>query len=93
LFAARVGARFGALWIVAAAVICGLAMIGLGQVRVGGLIVAGAMFVGATFRLVLPAARAGGLVVRSRSFDVLFLLGMAISLFGIVIALDLRPRV
>jgi Protein of unknown function (DUF3017) len=87
-----ISARFGALWLVAAALISGLAVIGLGHVRSGGFIVAGAMFVAALIRLVLPAARAGGLVVRSRFVDVLFLLGMAVALFVIVIALDLRPR-
>jgi hypothetical protein len=89
----RIRARFGALWLVAAALVCGLVVIWLGQVRAGGLIVAGAMLAGALFRLVLPPARAGGLVVRSRTVDVLFLLGMAVVLFGIVIALDLGPRV
>ena len=85
-------ARFGALWLVAAALIAGLAVIGLGHVRWGGFIFAGAMFAAALIRLVLPAARAGGLVVRSRFVDVLFLLGMAVALFVIVIALDLQPR-
>jgi hypothetical protein len=86
------GARFGALWLVAAALICALAVISFGSVRWGGLIVAGAMFAGALIRLVLPAGRAGGLVVRSRAADVLFLLGMGVALFVIVIALDLKPR-
>jgi hypothetical protein len=86
------GARFGALWLVAAALICALAVISFGSVRWGGLIVAGAMFAGALIRLVLPGVRAGGLVVRSRAADVLFLLGMGVALFVIVIALDLRPR-
>jgi hypothetical protein len=85
-------ARFGALWLVAAALISGLAVIGLGQVRWGGFIIAGTMFGAALIRLALPSSRAGGLVVRSRLTDVLFLLGMAAGLFVIVIALDLRPR-
>jgi hypothetical protein len=86
-------ARIGALWLIAAVLISGLAVIGFGQVRWGGLVVAGAMFAAALLRLMLPPARAGGLVVRSRLADVMFLLGMAIALFVIVIALDLRPRV
>jgi hypothetical protein len=85
-------ARFGALWLVAAGLISGLAVIGLGQVRWGGFILAGAVFAAALFRLALPSARAGGLVVRSRLADVFFLLSMAVALFVIVIALDLRPR-
>ncbi len=85
-------ARFGALWLVAAALIVGLAVIGFGQVRWGGFILAGTVFGAALIRLALPSSRAGGLVVRSRLADVLFLLGMAAALFVIVIALDLRPR-
>ncbi len=85
-------ARFGALWLVAAALIVGLAVIGFGQVRWGGFILAGTVFGAALIRLALPSSRAGGLVVRSRLADVLFLLGMAVALFVIVIALDLRPR-
>jgi len=88
----RFGAHFGALWLVVVALISGLAVIGLGHVRLGGLIIAGAMFAAALIRLALPSSRAGGLVVRSRSVDVLFLLGMAVALFVIVIALDLAPR-
>jgi hypothetical protein len=84
--------RFGALWLVFAALISGLVVIALGEVRGGGLIIAGAMLAGALFRLVLPPARAGALVVRSRLADVVFLLGMAVALFVIVIALDLQPR-
>ena len=85
-------ARFGALWLVVVALIAGLAVIGLGQVRWGGFLLAGAMFSAALIRLALPSSRAGGLVVRSRLADVLFLLGTSIALFVIVIALDLRPR-
>lgn len=85
-------ARFGALWLVAAGLISGLAVIGFGHVRWGGFILAGAVFGAALFRLALPSARAGGLVVRSRLADVFFLLSMAAALFVIVIALDLRPR-
>jgi len=85
-------ARFGALWLVAVALALGLVVIGIGDVRWGGLIIAVATFAAAGFRLVLPPGRAGGLVVRSRLADVLFLLGMAIALFVIVVALDLQPR-
>ena len=85
-------ARFGALWLVAAALILGLAVIGFGSVRWGGFILAGTMFGAGLIRLGLPSSRAAGLVVRSRLADVVFLLGMATILFVIVIALDLSPR-
>jgi hypothetical protein len=87
-----ISARFGALWLVAAALVTGLLVIGFGSVRWGGFVVCGALFGGALIRLVLPKGRAGALVVRSRLADVLFLLGMAIALFVIVITLDLQPR-
>lgn len=87
-----ISARFGALWLVAAGLICGMAVIGFGAVRWGGLVVAGTMLVAALLRLVLPPARAGGLVVRSRPTDVVFMLGAAVALFVIVFALDLRAR-
>jgi hypothetical protein len=85
-------APFGALWLVAAALISGMALIGLGYVRPGGFVVAGTLVAAALLRLMLPRARAGGLVVRSRLSDVLFLLGMGLALLVIVFALDLRPR-
>jgi hypothetical protein len=85
-------ARFGALWLVAVALISGVATIGFGHVRWGGFVIVGAVSAAAMFRLVLPPARAGGLVVRSRSADVMFLLGMAVALFVIVFTLDLQPR-
>ena len=67
-------ARFGALWLVAAGLISGVAVIGFGNVRWGGLLVAGSLVGAALLRLMLPRARAGGLVVRSRTADVAFLL-------------------
>jgi len=85
-------ARFGALWLVALGLISGLVVIGLGSVRWGGFVISGALFAGALLRLVLPAGRAGGLVVRSRPTDVIILLGMAVALFVIVVAVDLQPR-
>jgi Protein of unknown function (DUF3017) len=85
-------ANFGALWLVAAGLIAGVAVIGLGHVRLGGLVLAGTLVAGALLRLMLPRAPAGGLVVRSRTVDVAFLLAMGLALFVIVAALDLRPR-
>ena len=85
-------ARFGALWLVAAALISGLAVIGFVNVRWGGFMVAGALVAAALLRLMLPRARAGGLVVRSRTADVAFLLVLGLALFVIVITVDLQPR-
>ena len=85
-------ARFGALWLVAAALIAGVAVIGLGHVRLGGLVLAMTLVVAALLRLMLPRAPAGGLVVRSRSADVAFLLVMGLALLVIVVTLDLQPR-
>ena len=85
-------ARFGALWLVAAALVTGLVVIGFGDVRLGGLILAGTLVIAALLRLALPRRLAGGLVVRSRAADVVFLLSIGFGLLSIVIALDLRPR-
>jgi Protein of unknown function (DUF3017) len=85
-------ARFGPLWLVAGILLAGVSVIGVGQVRLGGFVIIGALLVAALLRLMLPPSRAGGLVVRSRLADVIFLLGMGVALFVIVIALDLQPR-
>ena len=85
--------RFGALWLVAAALLTGVAVIGFGHVRWGGLVIAGTLVAAGLLRLMLPQPRAGGLVVRSRLADVVFLLAMGLALFVIVFALDLRPRI
>lgn len=87
-----ISARFDPLWLVAAALISGLALIGFGHVRQGGFVVAGTLVAAALLRLTLPGSLARGLVVRSRPADVVFLLGMGLGLFVIVIALDLTPR-
>ena len=86
------GGSFGALWLVAAALVSGMTLIALSHVRPGGFVIAGALVGAGLVRLMLPRARAGGLVVRSRVTDVLFLVGMGLTLFVIVTALDLRPR-
>jgi hypothetical protein len=85
-------ARFGALWLVAAGLIAGVAVMGFGHVRWGGFVVAGTLVAAALLRLMLPRAQAGGLVVRSRPADVAFLLVAGLALFVIVATLDLRPR-
>ena len=85
-------ARLGALWLVAVALIAGLTVMGFGYVRPGGFVVAGTLVAAALLRLTMPRGPAGGLVVRSRLADVVFLLGLGLGLFVIVSALDLRPR-
>jgi len=85
-------ARFGALWLVAGALISGLAVISFVNVRLGGFVVAGTLVGAALLRLMLPRERAGGLVVRSRTADVAFLLLMGLALLVIVITVDLSPR-
>ena len=84
--------RFGALWLVTAGLVTGLAVIGFGYVRPGGLVVAGTLVAAAMLRLTLPRGPAGALVVRSRPADVVFLLGLGLGLFVIVLSLDLGPR-
>ena len=62
----------------------GVLLMAFGDVRWGGRVMAGGLFFGAVVRLVArPARKAGGLNARSRTVDVLLLLGLAI---GILVA-------
>ena len=65
---------------VLAVVATGLVLGALLQWRIGALVIAAGLLLGAALRLVLPARRAGLLVVRSRRLDVatLLLLGAAL---------------
>ena len=69
----------GVWWPVALLTAAGVVTTGLGQIRLGGQIMCGALVVAAVVRLLAqPARRAGGLVVRSRTLDVIVLLALAI---------------
>jgi hypothetical protein len=69
----------------------GLALFAVERVLLGGLVLAAGMGLAALLRLVLPASASGGLVVRSRTVDVLTMAALSGALFVITAVLDLRP--
>jgi hypothetical protein len=75
----------GAWWLVVAAGCVGLALLALDQLRWSMTALAVSLWVGAVLRALTSRERAGGLVVRSRAFDVaaLVLLGGAVLLVGL----------
>lgn len=87
-------AVLGAWWPVGVLTAVGVLAIGVGQIRLGGQIISGALVVGAVVRLLAqPARRAGGLVVRSRSLDVVVLLALAIGVLIASATVNLDPSV
>ncbi|MDR2620069.1 MAG: DUF3017 domain-containing protein [Propionibacteriaceae bacterium] len=76
------------LLVVWLAVIAGLVLIYLQYWRRGSVVVGGAVGLAAVFRLLLPPERAGLLVVRSRTFDVIVtgLAGAAIMGLAMIVA-------
>ncbi|HEX8971066.1 DUF3017 domain-containing protein [Oryzihumus sp.] len=84
--------RLGVWWVVAVGLVGGVVVMFFGSVRAGGFVFAGSLLLAGMLRLVLPAARAGGLVVRSRLVDAGTLLGLGVFVAAIVATLDLTPR-
>ena len=76
-----------AWWIVAAVGSIGLVLLALGHLRWSVVALAISLWIGAATRAVVPDQRAGGLVVRSRAFDViaLVLLGAAVLTVGLTL--------
>ena len=75
----------GAWWMVIAAGAAGLVLLALDELRWAVVALATTLWLGAALRALVPTERAGGLVVRSRAFDVVVLvvLGAAILLVGL----------
>ncbi len=84
--------RLAAWWGVAAVFASAFVLVAGGHLLRGGVVLAGACFVGAVLRLVLPEARAGGLVVRSRPVDVVTLLVLGTLVLVSALVLDLGAR-
>lgn len=82
------------LLVVVIGMIAGMAVVAWGHWRLGCLIAGTFVGIGGLERLVLPKERAGLLQARSRFFDVIALLGMAIAiiLLAIVVPSSTRPR-
>lgn len=80
-------------WIPLAVLIAGLLIVVIGdRALVGGMIMGAAFLLGALLRAVLPEDRAGGLAVRSRTWDILALLGLAIAVMAAFTLVDWAPR-
>ena len=84
--------RLGWWWVATPVLLAGLGLFALDQVRLAGFVLAAGLGLAAVLRLVLPASRSGGLVVRSRAADVLTMAGLGLALAVITAVLDLRPR-
>jgi len=84
--------RLGPWWILSGGLLVGLVIVLSGHVRLGGIALAASLVGAGVLRLVLPQARLGGLAVRSRSADVVALVGIGLALAAVVFSLDLRPR-
>ncbi|WP_165700032.1 DUF3017 domain-containing protein [Ornithinimicrobium ciconiae] len=69
----------GLWWVLPAGLSVALWVLLVGSVRTAGYTVAVTLAVAALLRLVLPRAAVGGLLVRSRVWDVLVLLVMAVA--------------
>ena len=79
--------RLSAWWLVVAVGAVALVVLALGQLRWAVILVASGLWLGAGIRAVVPETVAGGLVVRSRGFDVLVLvaLGAAVLVVGLAL--------
>lgn len=69
----------GLWWVLPIGLTAAVIVLFAGGLRVSGYVIAGTLAVTALLRLVLPRGVVGGLLVRSRAWDVLTLLAMAVS--------------
>lgn len=69
----------GLWWVLPVGLTVAIAVLFQGGVRPAGYTMAGTLVVAAALRLALPRASVGGLLVRSRSWDVLTLLALAVA--------------
>ncbi|GAB76813.1 Protein of unknown function [Austwickia chelonae] len=93
IFPRRGRPGLGAWWVLSLGLLIGgVTVLFVGRALVGGVIMGLAFVAAAVLRLLLPDERAGGLAVRSRTWDVLMLLTFAVVVFGAFLAVDLRPR-
>jgi Protein of unknown function (DUF3017) len=87
----RIIPTLGLWWAIAAGLAVGLLLAYLDHLRRAGIVLAGVLVVGAVARAILPEERIGGLVVRSRLFDVVTLLVLAAALTVVTLSLKLSP--
>lgn len=86
-----VNTALGLWWLVALGMVSGVVVVVAGHVLRGGAIMVLTLAGAGVLRLLLPARRVGSLAVRSRTYDVVVLFGLAVAMAVILAALDLRP--
>ncbi len=74
----RTTQRLGLWWILPLGFVVGLVVLVQGNIRQGGYVIAATLGLAAVLRLLLSRDAVGGLMVRSRAWDVLILLGLAV---------------
>lgn len=84
--------RLGWWWAATPVLIGGIVLFATDHVRAAGYVMAAGLLLGAVLRLVLPAARSGGLAVRSRMVDVVSMTALGVALAVVTALLDLTPR-
>ena len=84
--------HLGWWWAATPVLLGGVVLFATDHVRLAGYAMAAALLFGALLRLVLPAARSGGLAVRSRMVDVATMVALGAALAVITALLDLTPR-
>lgn len=86
----RVMQPLGAWWILPAGLVVSAGVLIGGGLRSFGYAMAITLGLAAVVRLVTPAARAGGLIVRSRTWDVLLLSVLAVATAALSFSLVIR---
>jgi hypothetical protein len=86
-------ARLGWWWLVIAGFAGGVGWAATDHLLRATVTLGGSCLLGALLRLVLPPRLAGGLITRSRGFDVTLLIVFGAALLAAGFALDLRARV
>jgi hypothetical protein len=79
----------GPQWAILGGVIIALVLVAMDHVVGAGVAMAATLGAGAVLRAVAPARRIGGLVVRSRAFDTVAMLALAVAC--LVLAVILKP--
>ncbi len=80
----------GLWWVLPAGLVVALLVLFNGNVRGSGYVIAGTLVLCALLRLVVPRGAVGGLLVRSRAWDVLSLLAMATAVTVLSASLIIR---
>ncbi|MGB3185996.1 MAG: DUF3017 domain-containing protein [Ornithinimicrobium sp.] len=86
----RVTQPLGAWWVLPVGLVISLVLLISGGLRSFGYAMAVTLAVGALLRLLLPPTRAGGLIVRSRAWDVALLLALAVATVVLSASLVIR---